>query len=193
MYRIDIIFQIFHRLLRWIDLDHTHTKKNLNTIYELNFFYRKNYLSFLFRSHCSVQFSCSVIFNSFWPYALQNARLPCPSPTPGACSNSCPSSWWCHPTISSSVVPVSSCLQSFPSSGSFPMTQFFTSGGWTIGVFSFSISPPMTIRDWFPLGWAGWISLQSKELSRVFSNNIVAKHQFLCAQVSIWSNSHTYT
>ena len=120
--------------------------------------------------------------NSLQPHGLQHARLPCPLPTPRVYSNSCPSSWWCHPTISSSVIPFS-CLQSFPASGSFQMSQFFTSGGQMIGV-SASISVlPMNIQDWFPLGWTGWISLQSKRLSRVFSNTTVQKHQFFSAQL----------
>ena len=117
----------------------------------------------------SVQFGCSVVSNSLQPHGLQYARLPCPSPTPGTCSNSCSSSRWCHPTISSSVVPFSSCLQSFPETGSFPMSQFFTSGGHSIGVSASASVFPMNIQDWFPLGWTSWISLQSKGLSRVFS------------------------
>ena len=121
----------------------------------------------------SVQFSCSVISGSLWPHELQHARLPCPSPTPGACSNSCPLSRWCHSTISSSVIPFSFCLQSFPVSGSFPMSQFFTSGGQSIGVSASTSVLPMNIQDWFPLGWTGWISLQSKGLSRVFFNTTV--------------------
>ena len=121
----------------------------------------------------SVQFSCSVISGSLWPQELQHARLPCPSPTPGACSNSCPLSRWCHSTISSSVIPFSFCLQSFPVSGSFPMSQFFTSGGQSIGVSASTSVLPMNIQDWFPLGWTGWISLQSKGLSRVFFNTTV--------------------
>ena len=116
----------------------------------------------------SVQFSCSVVSNSLWPHELQHARLPCPSPTPGACSNSCPSSRWCHPTISSSVVPFPSCLQSFPASGSFLMSQFFTSGGQSIGISASASVLPMNIQDWFALGLTGWISLLSKGLSRVF-------------------------
>ena len=131
----------------------------------------------------SVQFSSSVISGSLWPQELQHARLPCPSPTPRACSNSCSLSQWCHPTISSSVIPFSFCLQSFPVSGSFPMSQFFTSGDQSIGV-SASVLP-MNIQDWFPLGWTGWISLQSKGLSRVFSNTTVQKHQFFKAQLSL--------
>ena len=120
--------------------------------------------------------------NSLQPHGLQHARLPCPLPTPRVYSNSCPSSWWCHPTISSSVIPFS-CLQSFPASGSCQMSQFFISGGQMIWV-SASISVlPMNIQDWFPLGWTGWISLQSKRLSRVFSNTTVQKHQFFSAQL----------
>ena len=104
---------------------------------------------------CSVQFSHSVVFNSLWPHGLQHTRLPCSSPTPGAYSNSCPLSWWCHPTISSSVVPFSSHLQSFPASGSSPVSQFFTSGGQSIGVSASALVLPMNIQDWFPLGWTG--------------------------------------
>ena len=139
----------------------------------------------------SVQFSSSVMPDSLRSHGLQHARLPCPSPTPRACSNSCPSSWWCHPTISSSVIPFSSCLQSFPASGSFPMSQFFTSGDQSIGA-SASVLP-MNIQDWFPLGLTGWISLQSKGLWRVFSNTTVQKHQFFSTQLSLWSNSNIHT
>ena len=117
----------------------------------------------------SVQFSCSVVSDSLQPHGLQHVRFSCPLPTPGACSNSCPLSWWCHPTISSSVIPFSSCLQSFPASGSFQMSQFFTSGGQSIGISPSASVLPMNIQDWSPLGWTGWISLQSKGLSRVFS------------------------
>ena len=141
----------------------------------------------------SVQFSHSVVSDSLQPHGLRHARLLCPSLTiPGACSNSCPSSWWCHPTISSSVVPFSSCPHSFPASGSFPMSQFFPSGGQSIGASASASVLPMNIQDWSPLGWTGWISLQSKGLSRVFSNTTVQKHQFFRAQLSLWSNSHTY-
>ena len=116
------------------------------------------------------QFSRSVMTNSLQPHGLQHTRLPCPSPTPGACSNSCPSSQWCHPTISSSVIPFSSCIQSFPASGSFPVSEFFTSSGQNIGVSASASVLPMNIQDWFPWGLTGLISLQSKGLSRVFSN-----------------------
>ena len=137
-------------------------------------------------------FRLSVMSDSLRPRGLQHARLLCPSPLPGACSNSCPLSWWCHPTISSSVVPFSFCLQSFPASGSFPMSQFFSSGGQSTGVSASTSVPPMNTQDWSPLGWTGWISLQSKGLSRVFSNTTVWKHQFFSAQPSLWSNSHIY-
>ena len=111
------------------------------------------------------QFSCSVVSDTLWPHGLQHARLPCPSPTPGTYSKSCPSSRWCHPTSSSSVVPFSSSLQSFPASGSVPMSQFFTSGGQRIGIPASASVLPEQIQDWFPLGWTGLISLQSKGLS----------------------------
>ena len=114
--------------------------------------------------------------DSLWPHGLKHTRLPCLSPTPGACSNSCPLSQWCHPTISSSVVPFSSCLQSFPASGSFPVSLFFTSGGQSIGAPASASILSMNIQDWFPLGWTGWISLQSKGLSRVFFNTTVQRH-----------------
>ena len=133
----------------------------------------------------SVQFRHSVLSNSLWPYEPQHARPPCPSPTPRVYSNSCPLSCWCHPTISSSVVPFSSCLQSFPVSGFFQMSRFFTSGGQSIGVSASASVPPMNIEDWFPLGWTAWIPLQSKGLSRVFSNTTVQKHQFFHTQRSL--------
>ena len=141
----------------------------------------------------SVQFSLSVVSNSLWPHGLQHARLLFPSPTPGACSNSCPSSQWCHPTISFSVVPFCYCFQSFPASGSFPMSCLFTSGGQSIGVSGSASVLPMNIENWFPLQLTGLISLQSKGLSRVFSSTTVWKHQFFGAQPSLWSHSHIYT
>ena len=126
----------------------------------------------------SVQFNCSVMSNSLRPHGLQHARPPCPSPTPGVYSNSRSLTQWCYPTILASVISFSSCLQSFPTSGSFQMSQFFASRGQSIGV-SASISVlPMNTQDWSPLGWTDWISLQSKGLSRVFSNTTVQKHQF---------------
>ena len=129
----------------------------------------------------SVQFSCSVVSSFLRLHGLQHARLLCPSPTPGVHSNSYPLSPWCHPTISSSVVPFSSCLQYCPASWSFPMSQFFPSGGQSIGISAPASVLPMNIQDWFPLGWTGLISLQPKGLSRFFSNTTVQKHQFFSA------------
>ena len=129
------------------------------------------------------QFSCSVMSDSLWPRRLQHDRPPCPSPTPRAYSNSCPFSWWCHPTISSSVVPF--WLHSFPASGSFQMSQFFASGDQSIRVSDSTSILLMNIQDWFPLRWTGWISLQTKGLSSVFSNTIIQKHQFFSAQLSL--------
>ena len=133
----------------------------------------------------SVQFSCSVMPCSLWPHEPQHARLPCPSPTPRVHPNPCPSSRWCHPTTLSSVIPFSSCPQSFPASGAFSMSQFFTTGGQSIGVSALAPVLSMNTQDWSPLGWIGWISLQSKGLSRVFSNTTVQKHQFFSAQLSL--------
>ena len=132
-----------------------------------------------------VQFSHSVMSDSLQPHRLQHARLPCPTPTPGAYSSSCPWSQWCHPTISSSVGPFSSCLQSFPASGSFLVNQFFTSGGQIIRVSASASVLPINIQDSFPLGWTVWISLQSKGLSGVFSNTTIQKHQFFGVQLSL--------
>ena len=132
----------------------------------------------------SVQFSRSVVSNSLQPHEPQHVRPPCPSPTPRVYPNPCSLSWWCHPTISSSVIPFSSCPQSFPASGSFQMSHLFTSGGQSIGVSASTSVLPMNTQDWFPLGGTGWISLQSKGLSRVFSNTTVQKHQFFGAQLS---------
>ena len=140
----------------------------------------------------SVQFSLSVVSDSLQPHESQHARPPCPSPTPRVCSNSCPSSQWCHPTISYSVVPFFSCLQPFPASGSFQMNQFFASGGQSIGVSALASFLPMNTQDWSPIGWTGWISLQSKGLSRVFSKTTVQKQQFFGAQPSSQSNSHIH-
>ena len=142
----------------------------------------------------SVQFSRSVMSDSFRPHESQHARPPCPSPTPRVHSNSCASSWWCHPAISSSVVPFSSCPQSLPASESFPISQLFAWGGQSIGVSaSASVLPMKITQDWAPLGWTGWISLQSKGLSRVFSNTTVQKHQFFGAQLSLQSKSYIHT
>ena len=133
----------------------------------------------------SVQFSHSVVSDSLWPHEPQHTRPPCPSPTPRVYSDSCPSSRWCHPAISSSVVPFSSCPQSLPASGSLPMSQLFTWGGQIIGVSASTSVLPMNTQDWSALGWTGWISLQSKGLSRFFSNTTVQKYQFSGTQVSL--------
>ena len=141
----------------------------------------------------SFLFSLSVVSNCLRPHGLQHARLPCPSLSPRVCSNSCPLNWWCHSTISSSVIPFSSHLQSFPAAGSFPMSQLFTSGGQSIRASASTSVLPMNIQDWFPSGWTVWISLLSKVLSRVFSSTTVQKHQFFVAQPLFWSNSHIHT
>ena len=140
---------------------------------------------------CSVQFSHSVMFNSFRPHELQHARPPCPSPTPGVHSDSCTLRQWCHLAISSSVVPFS-CPQSLSASESFPMSQLFSWGGQTTGVSALASFLPKNIQGWSPLEWTGWISLQSRGLSRVFSNTTVQKHQFFGAQLSSQSNSHIH-
>ena len=141
----------------------------------------------------SVQFSRSVMSDSLQPHESQHARLPCPSQTPGVYSNSCPSSRGCHPAISSSVVPFSSCPQSLPASGSFPMSQLFAWDGQSTVISASASVLPMNTQDWSPLGWTGWISLLSKGLSRVFSNTTVQKHQFFSTQLSSQSNSHIHT
>ena len=141
----------------------------------------------------SVQFSCSVVSDSLWPHELQHARPPCPLPTPGVYSNSCSLSQWCNPTFSSFVVPFSSCPQSFPASGSFPMSQFFASSGQSIGGSASASVLSMNSQGLFPLGLTGLISLQSKGLSRVLSRTTILEHQFFSSQTSLWSNSHIYT
>ena len=141
----------------------------------------------------SVQFSHSVVSDSLPPHESQHTRPPCPSPTPWVHSNSCPLSRWCHPAISSSVVPFSSCPQSLPASRSFPISQLFARGGQSIGVSALASVLPKNTQDWSPLGWTGWISLQSKGLSRIFSNTTVQKGQFFGAQLSSQSNSHIHT
>ena len=145
-----------------------------------------------FDIYISVQFSHSVVSDSLWLHGLQHARLPCPSLSPGVCSNSCPLSGWCHPTISSSVA-LFSCLQSFPVSESFPMNQLFISGGQSIGASASASVLPVNIQDLFPLGLTGFISLLSKGLSRVFSSTTVQKDQFFSTQPALWSNSHIRT
>ena len=141
----------------------------------------------------SVQFSYSVGSDSLRPHDLQHTRPPCPLPSPGVHSDSCPSSRWCHPAISSSVVPFSSCPQSLPASESFPMSQLFSWSGQSTGISALASFVPKNTQDWSPLEWTGWISLQSKGLSRVFSNTTVQKHQFFSTQLSSQSSSHIHT
>ena len=141
----------------------------------------------------SVQFSCSVVSDSLWPHELQQARPPCPSPAPGVHSNSHPSNQWCHPAVSSSVIPFSFCPQSLPASESFLTSQLFTWGGQGIGISTSASVLQKNTQDWSPSEWTGWISMQSKGLSRVFSNTTVQKHQFFSAQLSSQSNSHIHT
>ena len=149
-------------------------------------------ISFLFMK-LSLLFVVQLLSHvRLWSHGLQHARLPCSLPSPGACSNSCPC-WWCHPTISSSVTHFSSCLRSLPASGSFPVSWLFASGGQSIGASASASVLSMNIQSWFPLGLTGWISLQSKGLSRVFSNTTVKKHHFFGAQPSLQSNSHIHT
>ena len=175
----------------------------INTIYFKIFLFSKmsasdcpDVLIYLFLRHTythSVQFSRSVMSDSLWPHESQHARPPCPSPTPGVYPNLCPSSRWWHPAISSSVIPFSSCPQSLPASGSFPISWLFTWGGQNTEVSATASVLQMNTQDWSPSGWTGWISLQSKEFSRVFSNTTVQKHQFFSAQLSSHSNSHIHT
>ena len=148
---------------------------------------------FVYKGFSSVQFSRSVVSDSLQPHESQHTRPPCPSPTPGVYPNSCPSSHWCHPAISSSVVPFSSCPQALPASGSFLVSQLFAWGGQNIRVSASASVLPMNTQDLSPLGWTGWISLQAKGLSRVFSNTTVQKHQFFGTQLSSQSNSHIHT
>ena len=172
----------------------------LSSLYNLFFFIVQRAMSTWGRNFrvwtnlfSSVHFSCSVVSDSLRPHESQHARPPCPSPIPGVHPNSCPSSRWCHPAISSSVVPFSSCPQSLPASGSFPMSQLFAWSGQSIGISASASVLPMNTQDWSPLGWTGWISLQPKGLSRVFSNTTVEKHQFFGTQLSSQSNSHIHT
>ena len=148
-------------------------------------FIKGNWLDNCATSISSVQFSRSVMSNSLWPRGLQHTRPPYPPRTPEVYSNSCPLSWWCHPTTSSSVILFSSHLQSFTASGSFQMSQFFSSGGPSIGVSASTSVLPVNIQGWFPLGWTAWTPLQSKGLSRVFFNTTVQKHQFFGTQLSL--------
>ena len=141
---------------------------------------------------CLLFFSCWLVTYSLWHHGLQHARLPCTSLSPRVCANSCPLNQWCHPTVSSSVVPFSSCPQCFPASGSFQMSQFFTDGQ-IIGFSASTSVLPMNTQDWSAFGWTGWVYLWSKGLSTVFSNITIQKHQFFSAKLCLWSNSHTHT
>ena len=158
-----------------------------------SFIFRLNTASVFYIKFSSVQYSCSVMSSSLRPHESQPTRPLCPSPTPRVHPNSCAYSRWCHPAISSSGVPFSSCPQSVPASGSFPMSQLFAWGGQSIGVSASASLLPMNTQDCSPLGWTSWISLQSKELSRVFSNTTVQKHQFFGTLLSSQSNSHIHT
>ena len=162
----------------------------INHLFSIDSFASENLLDFF---PDSVQFSCSVVSDSLWPHELQYARPPCPSPIPGVHPNPCPSSQWCQPAISSSVVPFSSCPQSLPASESFPVSQLFPWGGQSAGVSAFTSFLPKKSQGWSPSEWTGWISLQSKGLSTVFSNTTVQKDQFFGAQPSSQSNSHIHT
>ena len=169
------------------------TRENHINIYMLiTSYFAVEYFLLGYSEISSVQFSRSVVSDYLQPHEPQHARPPCPSPTPGAYPNSCPSSRQCHLVISSSVVPFS-CLQSLPASGSFAKSQLFTWGGQSIGASASTSVLPMNTQDWSPLGWTGWTSLQSKALSRVFSNTTVQKHQFFSTQLSSRSNSHIHT
>ena len=151
-----------------------------------------DYLYWVTTTRLSLLFSHLIVSDSLRPHELHHTRLCYPSPSPGACSNSCPLTSWCHPTVSSSVIPFSSCLQSFPELGSFPMSLFSAPGGQSIADSASASVLPMNIQGWFPLGLTGLISLQSSGLSRVFSNTTLQKHQFFGAQPSLWSNSHIH-
>ena len=176
--------------MRWMDLEPVIQSKAYQK--EKNKFHSLMHMC-IYIYISSVQFSCSVVSNSLWPHELQHARPPCPSPAPGVHSNSRPWSRWCHPAILSSVVPFSSCSQTLPASESFPMSQLFSWGGQSTGFSALASFLPKNTQDWSPLGWTGWISWQSKGLSRVFSNTTVQKHQFFGAQPSSQSNSHIHT
>ena len=175
----------------WMDLTEAkNIKERWQEYTEKLYIYKKKPSMFFFSS---VQFSRSVVSDSLRPHESQHARPPCPSSAPGVHSDSRPSSWWYHPAISSSVVPFSSCPQSLPTSESYPMSQLFAWDGQSIGVSALASVLPNNTKDWSLLEWTGWISLQSKGLSRVFSNTTVQKHQFFSAQLSSQSNSHIHT
>ena len=178
MLLLSLVFPSFCLLWVWCVFFKASQGRSLGHWFEILYIYI--YIRFI----SSVQFSHSVVSDPLKPHGLQHTRPPCPWPTPRGYSNSCTSRWWCHPTISSSVIPFSSHFQCFPASGSFQMSQLFTSGGQSIEVSALASVLPMNIKDWFPLGCSGWISLQSKGLSRVFSNITVQTHQFIGTQLS---------
>ena len=191
---------LFSNLMLWNPLALVGHVTHTHTIYNFWNFLHSFKISHIFHSlrkrleigDTAVQFSSSVMSNSLRPHESQHTRPCCPSSTPGVHPNLCASSQWCHPAISSSVIPFSSCPQSLPASGSFPMSQLFTWGGQSSGVLASASVLPMNTQDWSPSGWTGWISLQSKGLSRVFSNTTVQKHQFFSTQLSSQSNSYIH-
>ena len=188
------LYSGLHPKIDWVKNDLSSVKKAMtNSLYLSYLFALSCYIGFEVHQFCSVQFSHSVISNFLWPHESQHARPPSSSPTPRVYSNSCPSSRWYHSAISSAVIPFSSCPQSLPESGSFPMSQLVPSGGQSIGVSASASILPMNTQDWSLLGWTGWISWQSKGLSRVFSITTVQKYPFLGAQLSPQSNSHIHT
>ena len=181
-------------LIIYLSIIHLLSIYHLSLIYLSSIYVSSSYRSIIYLSIIYLfQFSRSVVSDSLQPHGLQHARPPCPSPTSGVYSNSCPLSQWCHPAISSSVIPFSSCPQSLPASESFPMSQLFAWGGQSTGVSASASVLPKNTQDWSPLEWTGWNSLQSKGLSRVFSNTTVQKHQFFDTQASSQSNSHIRT
>ena len=183
MYRVSVIFKSNKHYLIL----------NNSFLPSLSYFFSSIWNCLSCYQFSSVQLNSSVLSDSLWPHESQHASPPCPPQTPRVYSNSCPSSWWCHPAISSSVIHFSSCPQSLPASGSFPMSQLFAWGGQSIGVSASASVLPMNTQDLSPSEWTGWISLQYKGLSRVFSNMTVQKHQFFSAQLSSQSNSHIHT
>ena len=200
-YNLSLLFVFFRVYMDYFDNNKMYLKKYVSPCGSSKFTFLFQCVKIILRSllylvlsfFSSVQFTRSVVSNSLRPHELQYAKPPCPSPTPGVHSDSHPSSQWCHPAISSSVVPFSSCPQSLPASESFPMSQLFAWGGQNTGVSASASVLPMNTPDWSPLWWTYWISLKSKGLSRVFSNTTVQKHQFFSAQLSSQSNSHIHT
>ena len=194
-YRVHGILQA--RILEWVAFPFSRGSSQPRNQTQVSHAAGRFFISWATGTHTHIYvvllFNHSVVSDSLWPCGLQHRRLPCPSPPSRACSNSCPLSQWCHPTVLSSVVPFSSCLPSFPGSGSFPMSRFFASGGQSTRASASASVLPMNIQGWFPLGLTGFISLQFKGLLIVFSNTTVQKHQFFSTQHSLRSNSHICT